>query len=212
MTTDAAEAGYGAENVDAITREVSIHSVDGQEVVDLRARRAYEAPPGEVWSSLSDPERLRRWFLPVTGELSEGATFQAESYVTGTIRRCEPPRRLVVTWGDEASVVHLELSPGATGAPTLELRPTVPRRVAGSGAGVLVVGPGWDLALTSLAAFLRGAAPADPVAAENTPEGQAFAKRSTLAWVAAVEASGTATAEELADARENALRQWAPDL
>lgn len=116
-----------------------------------------------------------------------------------------------MTWGDEASVVDLRLA-AAGGATMLELEHTVPRDVAGSGAGVLYVAPGWDIALRSLNGFLRGEAPADPVAAENSREAQSFAKEATLAWAAVVEASGTATAEEVAAAREAALQQWAPDL
>ena len=114
--------------------------------------------------------------------------------------------------GDKASVVELQLDSAAGGATALELEHTVPRAFAGSGAGVLYVAPGWDIALKGLDGFLRGEAPADPVAAENSRETQAFAKEATIAWAAAVEASGTAAAEEMAAAREAALQQWAPDL
>ncbi len=53
--------------------------------------------------------------------------------------------------------------------------------------------------------------PADPVDAENASEGQALTRQATLAWAATVDASGTATAAELAAAKDAALQQWAPD-
>lgn len=196
----------------AIDREVFTGTVDGQEVVGVRARRAHAAPPTEVWDALTDRERLRSWFLPVAGELREGGSFQTEGNVGGSIRRCDAPRVLVVTWGDDASVVALRLSPAPNGASTVQLEHTVPRHFAESGAGALYVGPGWDSALTALDAFLRGDAATDPAAAENGPAGQALTKQATLAWIAAVDASGTATAEEVTAAKDAALQQWAPDL
>lgn len=199
------------QKVTAIHREVVAGTNDGQETIGVRARRAYDATPEEVWDALTDPERLRRWFLPAPGDLREGGTFQTEGNAGGSIRRCRPHDRLVVTWGDEASVVEVRLSGAANGATTIQLEHTVPRHFAGSGAGALYVGPGWDSALTALDAFLRGDAPADPAAAEGGPEGQALAKQATLAWIAAVEAPGTATAEEVAAAKAAALGQWAPD-
>lgn len=148
----------------------------------------------------------------MTGTLREGGTFQTKGNAGGAIRRCDAPRRLAVTWGDEASVVEVRLSSASPGATTVELEHTVPRDFAGSGAGTLYVGPGWDEALTALDGFLRGEAPDDPVPAGNSREGQPLAKRSALAWAAAVEASGTATAEEVAAATEAAMQHWAPDL
>lgn len=88
---------------------------------------------------------------------------------------------------------------------------TVPRAFAESGAGTLYVGPGWDAAVTALDAFLRGEAPDDPAAAEHSPEGQDLARRSTLAWAEVVDAWGTATAKELADAKAIVLGSGAPD-
>jgi hypothetical protein len=97
--------------------------------------------------------------------------------------------------------VQLRLSPDSS-ATTLELEHTVPLAVAQSGAGSLFVGPGWDSALMALAGFLRGEAPADPIAAANSLETQRFAKQALYAWASAVEASGTASAEEVRAAVE----------
>jgi hypothetical protein len=85
----------------------------------------------------------------------------------------------------------------------LELVHTVPLGMAGSGAGALFPGPGWDIALHALAAHLRG----ETAAADDA----AFARGSVEAWTATVEASGTATAEEIAAAVEMARAQYLPE-
>lgn len=115
-----------------------------------------------------------------------------------------------MTWGDDTSVVELRLSSATNGATTVEVEHTVPRAFAESGAGTLYVGPGWDAAVTALDAFLRGETPDDP-AAEHSSEGQDLARRSTLAWAEVVDAWGTATAKELADAKAIVLGSGAPD-
>ncbi|MGD9891431.1 MAG: SRPBCC domain-containing protein, partial [Dehalococcoidia bacterium] len=158
------------------------------------------------------PVRLKRWFLPVSGDLRVGGTFQFEGNAGGDILTCEPPRLLKATWGGPTSLVELRLSPGEDSDTVLEFEHTVPIEMAGSGAGALYVGPGWDAALRSLGLFLRGEAGDDPVALENSPEGQEFSRQSVHAWVTVVESSGTASTEDIAAATEVSLAQFAPGL
>ena len=56
----------------------------------------------------------------------------------------------------------------------LQLTHSVPIELAGSGAGALYVGPGWDGALMGIALHLAGEVTGDPVAAANSPEVQDF--------------------------------------
>ena len=95
----------------------------------------------------------------------------------------------------------------------LQLEHTVPVEIAGSGAGALYVGPGWDLSILALGPYLRGELPevADRLELANAPEIQQFSQQSVHAWVDVVTASGTATAEEIAAATEASLAQFAPD-
>ena len=147
----------------------------------------------DVWEAITDPDRVRRWFLPLTGDLRPGGTFQLEGHAGGEIISCEPPAHLVVTFGGENSLVDVRLS--ADGEQTLLiLEHAVPLSLAGSAAGALYVGPGWDGALMSIGLYLDGKVADNPVAAANTPEAQQFSAESIDAWTAAVEASGTADA------------------
>ena len=195
----------------ATHRGVRRQSSDGSEEVVVVIRRSYPADVEDVWDAVTDPERLRRWFLPVTGDLRVGGSFQLEGNVGGQIRRCEAPHHLSVTWGMEVSVVDVRIS--ADGERTvLQIEHTVPLEIAGSGAGALYVGPGWDISVRALAHYLGGRIEEDPAAWEGTPEGQRWSAGAIEAWAAAIDGSGTATADEIAVAAEVARAQFTPDL
>lgn len=198
--------------VDAIRRQVSKRPGPDGQVISALARRRYDAAAHDVWRALTDPDRVRRWFLPIGGDLRESGAFQTQGNAGGVIRRCEAPRLLEVTWGAETSVVQLRLSGEGNGDTILELEHSVPLETAQSGAGCLFVGPGWDSAMMALGGYLRGEVHDDPVATASSLEAQRFARQALFAWVAAVEASGTATAEEIAVMTQAALPHWAPDL
>jgi hypothetical protein len=157
------------------------------------------------------PDRLKRWFMPISSELRVGGSFQLEGNAGGEILTCEPPQLLRVTFGGPTSVVEVRLTAQGEGNTMLELEHTVPIEMAQSGAGALYVGPGWDGVLMGLDLFLRGKAVGDLVAAANSLEAQEFSKQSVHAWAVVVQDSGTATAEQLAAAIEVSLGQFAPD-
>lgn len=195
----------------AIHREVGVRPIDSGDGVGVLLRRSYGAPIEDVWDAMTDPDRVKRWFFPVSGDLRVGGTFQLEGNAGGEILSCEPPRLLKVTFGGPTSVVELRLSPDESADTVLELEHTVPIEMAGSGAGALYVGPGWDGAFLALGLFLGGEVSDDPVAAANSPEGQEFSRQSVHAWTTVIESSGTASAEEITAATEASLAQFAPE-
>ena len=200
-----------ASQLTAIHREVSRQQpASSGETVSVVLRRTYDATAADVWDAVTDPDRLKRWFLPLSGDLYVGGKFQLEGNAGGEILGCEPPSRLKVTFGAPTSLVELRLSPvGDT--TVLELEHTVPIEMAGSGAGALYVGPGWDGALLGLALFVAGEVSDDPVAAANSPEAQEFSRQSVYAWAEAIESSGTAGPDEIGAAKEMSMAQFAPD-
>jgi uncharacterized protein YndB with AHSA1/START domain len=191
-------------------REVARRGGGEDELVAVTVRREYPAAAEDVWEAVTDPARLARWFAPVTGDLRPGGTFAVEGNADGEIRECSPPSTLVLTWGGPVSVVTVRLSP-AGAATVLELEHTVPVAFAGSGAGALFVGPGWDVALLGLGLHLRGEDVGDPVAWEGSEEVRRANAASVDAWVATVTASGTATAEEVAGGEAAARAQFTPE-
>ena len=125
-----------AEQIGAISRGVSQQHTESGETVAVTLERRYPADQADVWQAITDPDRVRRWFLPLTGELREGGNFQLEGNAAGDIMTCEPPRRLIVTFGGESSIVDVLLS--SDGQQTLlTLTHSVPLELAGSGAAAM---------------------------------------------------------------------------
>jgi len=193
------------EELAAIHRSVATDTA--AETVSVVLSRTYRAHADDVWDALTNPERIPRWFYPISGDLRVGGSFQLEGNAGGEILRCDPPTALEVTFGGPQSVVRVLLAE-SDGATTLELTHSVPLAMAGSGAGALFVGPGWDGALLGLDMHVRGAAIGDPLAMANSPEVVEFNKGSIEQWTKAIESSGTATSEEIAGGRQAALAQY----
>ncbi|MBC3189909.1 SRPBCC family protein [Pseudonocardia sp. C8] len=180
-----------------------VHSGADGDALAVRLERTYPAGPEDVWDALTTPDRLARWFLPVSGDLRVGGRFRTEGNADGEILACEPPRRLVVSWGAPDSIVTVDLAASGDGRTDLVFEHAVPATYGDAG-GALYVGPGWDGALLSLGVHLAGGAVDDP----NSPEMLAFNERSVRAWEAAVRASGMATEEQVAAAVEVSLQQF----
>lgn len=84
----------------------------------LRFRRSWARPVEEVWSALTEPERLAHWIGTYDGERHAGGTgtftMTQEDEPVGeemTILACDPPQRLELCWtGQEHWEVALDLS------------------------------------------------------------------------------------------------------
>jgi uncharacterized protein YndB with AHSA1/START domain len=76
----------------------SLGSAQGKGVVRIEDR--YETDIHDLWSAVTDPSRLARWFGQVEGDLHPGGAFRAsvDGDRDGYVEACEPPRRLRVTW------------------------------------------------------------------------------------------------------------------
>ena len=73
-------------------REVADRQWDGKPAKAVVAARVYDTDPKDLWDALTNPERIPRWFSPVTGELKLGGRYQIQGNAGGTITRCDPPR------------------------------------------------------------------------------------------------------------------------
>lgn len=197
------------EHINAVQREVSRTG----ETVTVLMRRSYRAEPAEVWDAVTDPERVRRWFMPVSGELKVGGSYQLEGNAGGEILECDPPKRFKVTFGGPASLLELRLLPGAGGSTELELEHSMSEAPAPGGSGALWVGPGWDGGLLGLALYVNGELPADadPREMANSAEVIAYNEQCVRVWIEAVRASGTTSEEDLLSAAKISLAQFAPD-
>ncbi|MGW5264827.1 SRPBCC family protein [Microbispora sp. NPDC004025] len=158
-------------------------------------RRTYDTGIEDVWDACTDPERIGRWFLPVSGELKLGGHYQLQGNAGGEILACEPPRLLRVSWlfGENPgfSEVEVRLSAEDDGRTVFELEhvAVVPPEFwdrFGPGA----TGVGWDLALLGLGLHLRGEMIDDPSAWEQSEEARELMRLSSDLWGEAYRASG----------------------
>jgi uncharacterized protein YndB with AHSA1/START domain len=184
----------------AVRRAMGTGSVPAGEAYTIELRRRYDAEIDDVWGAITNPERLQRWFKPVTGDLRLGGQFALDGGEEhGEILRCEPPRLLKVSWlyGPDAdawpgtSEVEVRLASGPAGDTEFELihaavvgEPLFP--TYGPGAG----GVGWDLALLALGRLLAGGEITGHEEFEKSPEGREFGRRSAAAWGQAHLAAG----------------------
>jgi uncharacterized protein YndB with AHSA1/START domain len=204
--------------LDAIQRSVGDQDIPAGAAKVVRLEREYDAPMEDVWDALTNPERIGRWFLPISGDYRIGGRYQLEGNAGGEIIACERPSRFKVTWvyGEQTtpadvSEVEVRLSPVAAERTRLvmEHAAVVPEdRWAEYGPGA--VGVGWDMGLLGLSLHLTGGSVGDPFAWQVSDEGRAFATRSSAAWGKANRAAG-ADPEVAAQAVANTTAFYAPE-
>ncbi|WP_020574338.1 SRPBCC family protein [Actinopolymorpha alba] len=203
----------------AVHREVGSRPLPAGEGRTVVLRRSYDAPIEDVWDALTDPDRINRWFLPVTGDFRLGGRYQLQGNAGGEILRCEPPRLLKVTWvfaenPSDADITEVEvrLAAADNGQTTFELEHAAyvdPKMLGEFGPGA--VGVGWDLVLLGLGLYLsNGTSVENPEVWQTTPEAREFMIQSSQAWGAAHEAAGADSAEA-ATAAANTAKFYAPD-
>ncbi|WP_432504255.1 SRPBCC family protein [Kineococcus arenarius] len=200
-----------------VTRAVRSSTRDGAPTKVAVAHRTYPTGAEDLWSALTDAERIPRWFLPVSGDLHVGGRYQLEGNAGGVVERCERPRSFALTWemGPAVSWLQVRLVPDGAGT-RLELTheaPVDPGFWEEFGPGA--VGVGWDLALMGLGLHLASGTAVDPAAAaafSTSPEGVAFVERAAAGWAAAAVADGDEPgAARAAAERTTAFYTTAPD-
>jgi uncharacterized protein YndB with AHSA1/START domain len=167
----------------------SSRSVSG---TDLRLARRYAAGPEEVWSALTEADRIERWLAPVSGDLELGGRYQIEGNAGGEITACDPPRSFAATWefGGHVGRIVVNLVPTDDGGTLLELNhlvPSPPEHWEEFGPGA--VGIGWEAMLMGVGLHL--ATPDAPrPAPDELPPLEDFFRGSGTAWGEAAVAGG----------------------
>lgn len=188
-----------------VTREVRNGERDDTPTKIAVARRTYPTDPADLWDALTNPERLPRWFAPVTGDLELGGRFQVEGNASGVVEQCEEPTVFAITWEFQGAIswVTVTLSPDGDGT-VLELvheAPVDPDFYGEFGPGA--VGVGWDLALMGLGVHTETGEPVAQDAGDEwslSPEGKAFVTEAAEGWAAGAVQAGDAADDAYAAA------------
>ncbi|MFJ7072051.1 SRPBCC family protein [Streptomyces sp. NPDC098781] len=186
------------DELNRLHRQVGVRQVEAGEARTVLMRRTFDADVADVWDAVTSPERIGRWFLPVSGEFKVGGRYQLEGQAGGEILECQEPSKLRVSWlfGPDPgfSEVEVRLTPEGAERTVLELEhvAVVPPDFwdrFGPGA----VGVGWDGALLGLGMHLAGGggmSREESEAWQLSDEGKAYATRSGELWGEAYAASG----------------------
>jgi uncharacterized protein YndB with AHSA1/START domain len=183
--------------VNAVQRQVAGRALKAGQARAVTLSRVYDTEVHDLWDACTNPERIPRWFLPVSGELRSGGRYQLQGNAGGTIERCDPPRSFTATWeyAETVSWIEVRLSPQRDGQTRLELEHIAlvadDEKWAEFGPGA--VGVGWDLGLLGLGWHLSKGGAVDPEQARAwgiSPDGQRFASLSSERWRDADVAAG----------------------
>lgn len=191
----------------AVVRAVKSLERDGQPAKAVIATATYDTSLDDLWDAVTTPARIRRWFLPVSGELRLGGRYQLEGNAGGTITACEAPRFFASTWefAGQTSWIEVRLSAHGADKATLELTHiAIVDAVFWPTYGPGAVGVGWDLGLLGLQRHIEHPDVDRPPEAvpewATSPEALEFYRRSSTAWGEAAAADGM---DKAMDAAEN---------
>jgi uncharacterized protein YndB with AHSA1/START domain len=94
----------------------TLRAANGTGIVRLEDR--FDTDVDDLWSALTEPDRLARWLGTVEGDLRQGGEFHAHYLASGwegtcLVDACEPPRRILLRTSspdEPTGVVELTLT------------------------------------------------------------------------------------------------------
>lgn len=199
--------------VGAVTRTVEQREVDGKPARAVVATRTYDTGIDDLWDALTSAERLPRWFLPITGDLTVGGRYQLQGNAGGVVERCDPPREFAITWEMFGAVSWVVVTLAAEGEGTrltLDHCAIIDPSWDGRGFGSGATGIGWDLGLIGLELHVRTRNANDAAQFQTwtlSDEGKAFVRGASDGWGAADVAAHSWPRDE-ALARAEATRKF----
>lgn len=189
--------------IDAVTRGVRTAEIDGAPARIQSLEQDYPSGIADVWDAVTSPDRIRRWFLPVSGDLRHGGRYQFEGNAGGDVLECSPPADGAagyrVTWEFGGGMSWVQVALRAIDDDTTRFELTHIARTADLPPGFWetygpgATGVGWDQGLLGLALHLRRDDRLPPEAAEAWmlgEEGRRFARRAADGWAEAQISAG----------------------
>jgi uncharacterized protein YndB with AHSA1/START domain len=213
------------EQINGRTRTLGTRTHEAGELREVVISAVYDTTLDDLWDAVTTAERIERWFLPVSGELRLGGSYQLEGNAGGVVEACDPPNGFDATWVfqaegmEEPAISWIEVRLAEEGPDRARLTLTHVAEVddtmwAQFGPGA--VGIGWDQGLLGLVLHLAaGGAKVDPAEVMvwmASEDGKRFSTLAGEGWYAAEVAAGVdpADARRHADASIAAYTEWDP--
>ena len=178
----------------ATERTVVFQDVERQPAGSVTLSRNFPTTVADLWDAVTSPERIGRWFAPVTCNPEPGGRYQVEGNAGGSITECVPLSHFALTWEFAGDVgwVEVRVSQFIAGETSLSLTHTSLLTEHwdrfGPGAG----GVGWELGFLGLALHVADPAAPKPDEAEfvASPDGRSFITGASEGWAGAAIAAG----------------------
>lgn len=194
--------------IESVQRNLGARAIDAGEAHVVTISQSYDTDPADLWDAVTNIDRIPRWFLPISGDLKVGGSYQLEGQAGGTVLTCDPPTNFTATWEYGGKVSWIDVSIGSDGPDrarfVLEHIVPVDDDEMWGQFGPGAVGMGWDGMLLGLAIHLSTGETVDPSFGQQwmgTEDGRRFLTLSSGQWYTANVAFGVdpATARGLAD-------------
>src|ERR1700712_3758023 len=106
------EAGHMIDvthQIEQVERRVGSRTLTDGDARVLTISQAYDTTVDDLWDACTNPERIPRWFLPVSGDLRLHGHYQLEGNAGGTVEACDPPRSFAATWEAGGDISWIEV-------------------------------------------------------------------------------------------------------
>ena len=108
--------------IKAVRRNVGTRTIDTGEARRHAVSQSSTTPsPADLWDAVTNIERIPRWFLPISGDLKVGGSYQLEGHANGTILTCDPPKKFTATWEYGGNVSWIDVSISGDGPDRAQL-------------------------------------------------------------------------------------------
>jgi uncharacterized protein YndB with AHSA1/START domain len=185
--------------INTVERKLGSRTIDAEHANVVIISQSYDTDQDDLWDAVTNIERIPRWLMPISGDLTVGGSYQLEGQAGGTVLTCDPPKNFTATWEFGGGVSWIDVTVSADGPDRSRL---VIEHIAhvddhweqfGPGA----VGMGWDSMVLGLAIHVATGESVDPSFGEQwivTDDGRRFLTLSSEKWCDANIAFGTAEA------------------
>jgi hypothetical protein len=96
--------------IKSVQRDLGARQIDTGTAHVVTVRQVYDTDPADLWDAVTNIERIPRWFLPISGDLKVGGSYQLEGQAGGTVLTCDPPKNsAAVGMGWDSMVLGLAL-------------------------------------------------------------------------------------------------------
>lgn len=182
--------------VNAVQRTVGTRTIEAGEAHVITISQVYDTDAEDLWDAVTSIERIPRWFLPISGDLSVGGSYQLEGQASGTVLTCDPPEKFTATWEYGGNISWIEVHVHRESPDRSQL--LVEHIIDGGDEiwrdfGPGGVGMGWDSMLLGLAIHLDTGESVDPSFGQQwmaTKDGRRFLKLAGEGWYTAHVALG----------------------